>query len=188
MSQHDDLFHELSRTLDVSPSRDFADGVRSRIARRRRVMRSAMSGLAIAASLLLVMLVRWPEPSRSIEVLPADKAPVVAVSNVVSPSVAAGSVPQPRRSNRVTRVAEPATEPDPLRVVTNQMAVLQAVWANQQVTGETEAPVVEELPTTGPAPVVIEPVRVLPVVIADQRTPIEGLPIIRRAVAALETK
>lgn len=200
MSQHDDLFQQLGRTLEVAPSRDFADGVRSRIARRRMVMRTTMSGLAIAASLLLVVMVRWPEPAQPMAMTataPAAVPPVVVASSHleshgVAP-LAAGvpvtSVPQSRRFNRVTPVAEPAAEPDPLRVVTNQMAVLRAAWAGHQVTAvETDAPPVDVMTVPEPAPIVVEPVRVLPVVIADHRTPIERLPIIRRGVAALETK
>ncbi len=201
MSQHDDLFQELGRTLDVTPSRDFADGVRSRIARRRLIMRTTMSGLAIAASLLLVVVAKWPADIA----VPngAERSPralaLGTVAGAEAPALhqAPGSAVRTRaeRSPRalalgtVAGAEAPALHQDRLLVVTNQMAVLRAVWANQHVTaGETEAPVVEELPTTGPTPVVIEPVRVLPVVIVDSRTPTEGLPVIRRAVAALETK
>lgn len=190
MSQHDDLFHELSRTLDVSPSRDFADGVRSRIARRRLIMRTTMSGLAIAASVLLVVVVRQPAPIAVAELVSVPPAPVVVTSSAptvpVTPAV-------PRESGVVTsrrRVAlQEAVEPDRLQVVTNQMAVLQAVWAGHRVTAEeTEAPAVDVSVPADPMPVVVEPVRVLPVVIVDRRPRTEGLPIIRRAVAALETK
>lgn len=189
MSQHDDLFQELGRTLDVAPSRDFADGVRSRIARRRLIMRTTMSGLAIAASLLLVVVARWPDPAErspralALGTVAGAEAPALH-QDPLTPGMPARQV---RRAGVVQEVAE--AEPDRLQVVTNQMAVLQAIWADQRVTaGETEAPLVEAATTTELAPVVIEPVVVLPVVIADQRTPTEGLPIIRRAVAALETK
>lgn len=195
MSRHDDLFHELGRTLDVSPSRDFADGVRARIARRRLIVRSTMSGLAIAASVLLVVVIRWPEPAQPVAIVPTDAPPVVALSQSAPPAppsvaprvpppavVRHSPAPPPRRTT-------PEAESDRLLVVTNQMAVLRAVWAGHRVTaGETEAPPVEVATAPDPAPIVIEPVRVLPVVIADQHTPIERLPIIRRAVAALETK
>ncbi len=196
MSQHDDLFQELGRTLDVAPSRNFADGVRSRIARRRLVMRTTMSGLAIAASLLLVVVTQWPEPAEPVAmtataplIVPSAVAANTATSFAATPTVRAevepiAAAPQPRRANQVA----PVTEPDPLLVVTNQMAVLQAIWAGHRVTaGETETPPVE-VTTIETTPVVIEPVRVLPVVVVGNRAPIEGLPIIRRAVAALETK
>ncbi len=187
MNQHDDLFQELGRTLDVAPSRNFADGVRSRIARRRLVMRTTMSGLAIAASLLLVVVTQWPEPAEPN--LPSAVAANNVTSFAATPTVRAeveptAAAPQPRRATQVALV----TEPDRLLVVTNQMAVLQAIWAGHRVTaGETETPPVEVtiIETT---PVVVEPVRVLPVVVVDNRAPIEGFPIIRRAVAALETK
>jgi len=196
MIQHDDLFQELGRTLDVTPSRDFADGVRLRIARRRRGMRTTMSGLAIAASLLLAVVATRPEPAPPIartapasSNAPSALAAADVPSSAVTPTVRAevepaAAAPQPRRASRVA----PEAEPDRLLVVTNQMAVLQAIWAGHRVTaGETEALPVE-VTTTEAMPVVVEPVRVLPVVIVDQRAPIEGLPIIRRAVAALETK
>lgn len=185
MSQHDDLFQELGRTLDVSPSRDFVEGVRARIARRRLIVRSTMSGLAIAASVLLVVVIRWPEPAQPVAIVPMDAPPVAALSHIAPPAAASVTPPVAPQPRRVT----PEAEPDRLHVVTNQMAVLRAAWAGHQVTaGETEAPPVEVVTAPDPAPIVVEPVRVLPVVIADQRTPIERLPIIRRAVAALETK
>ena len=91
-------------------------------------------------------------------------------------------MPPPRRIT-------PAAEPDQLQVVTNQMAVLRAAWAGHRVVaGEAEVPSLDVVASPEPTPVVVEPVRVVPVVIADRRATAEPLPIIRRAVAALETK
>jgi len=186
MSEHDDVFQQLSRTLDVAPSREFAKGVHARIARRRLIVRSTVSGLAIAASVVVVALIRWPEPAQSIAIQTVTP-PVVALSNITPPTIPAAVTrhvppPQPRRIT-------PGAEPDRLQVVTNQMAVLRAIWAGHRVTAEeTEAPAVEVSAPTEPMPVVVEPVRVLPIVIVDRRPPTEGLPIIRRAVVALETK
>lgn len=199
MSQHDDLFHELSRTLEVSPSPDFADGVRARITRRRTVLRTTITGLAIVASLTLVVVLRTPESGEMVAVERVASAPVVAAPNAsAAPAVpavpAVRSVPAAPREPAVTAshiplIGPEPVQPDRLLVVTNQMAVLRAAWAGHQVTGAAaEAPPVEVVTTQEPPPIVVEPVRVLPVVIADQRTPINGLPIIRRAVAALEMK
>lgn len=213
MSEHDDLFRELGRTLDVTPSRDFADGVRSRITRRRVVMRTTMAGLAIAASVLLVVVVQWPGPTgrspraeRSPRALalgtvagaeaPAlhqDPDLVARPSAERSPSAVRS--PRAERSPRalalgtVAGAEAPALHQDRLQVVTNQMAVLLAEWAGQRVTGgETETTTVEAVATFELTPVVVEPVVVLPVVIVDQRATVEGFPIVRRAIAALETK
>lgn len=186
MSQHDDLFRELGRTLEVSPSRDFASGVRSRIVRRRLIVRATMSGLAMAATVVFVVLVRWPEPAQPIGTLTVAP-PVVATPNLAPPpvGVAVNRPAPPRQPRRVIPVAEP----DRLQVVTNQMAVLRAAWAGHHATvGEMEAPVVEAPATPEPTPIVVEPVRVAPVVVADYRGNVEVMPIIRRAVAALETK
>jgi hypothetical protein len=180
MSQHDDLFQELGRTLEVSPSPYFADGVRSRITRRRIVLRTTVSGLAIAASVVLVAVLREPAPVTV--AAPMGVATAAEVAPPAPPSVAVVRA-LPRR---VTPLA-PA-EPDRLMVVTNQMAILQAAWAGHQATVETEAPPDAPVPTPELMPIVVEPVRVLPVVIADSHTPVGGLPIIRRAVAALESK
>jgi hypothetical protein len=191
MSQHDDLFQELGRTLEVSPSPYFADGVRARITRRRMVLRATVSGLAIAATLVLAVVLRTPAPVVVEDVARVAPAPVVPAP--VAPTAAAVPMPtagprEPRTVASQARVAVPvAGDPGRVVVVTNQMAVLQAIWAGHRVTaGETEAPPVVH--DSEPAPIVIEPVRVMPVVIADSHTPVGGLPIIRRAVAALESK
>jgi hypothetical protein len=188
MSQHDDLFQELGRTLDVSPSRDFSKGVHARIAHRRVVMRTTIAGFAIAASVLLAVVIRGPEPV--MVSMPEVETPVVLPTT----ASAAGPVPAPRHKPRVTTalqrvITEVAAEPDRPLVVTNQMAILQAAWAGHSATSAVaEASPVEVMTLPEPGPIVVEPVRVLPVVIADQRVPVERLPIIRRAVAALESK
>jgi hypothetical protein len=191
MSQHDDLFQELGRTLEVSPSRGFADGVHARIARRRLMVRATMSGLAVAASLLIAVMVRGPEPAIVGEPSRmAAAASPVPTAPVPTPNRVTPAVREPRAAaSRPATVARAVAADDRLLVVTNQMAILQAAWAPHQVAAaETEAPPVEVVTPPDPSPVVVEPVRVLPVVIADQRAPINGLPIIRRAVAALESK
>lgn len=187
MSQHDDLFQELGRTLEVSPSSEFADGVRARITRRRMLLRATVSGLAIAASVMLAVILRTPEPVAVEQVARVTPAPIVPAPTQPTASAAPVPVTPPRPMAPQTRVAEEPAESDRLVVVTNQLAVLQAIWAGHRVTaGETEAPLV--MSASEPGPIMIEPVRVMPVVIGDQRTPVDRLPIIRRAVAALESK
>lgn len=160
MSQHDELFQELGRTLDVAPSRNFASGVHKRIARRRVMTRAAMSGLAIAASVAVVALVQWPTNEHTATVQMAAPATVATSTATAAPEAAMTqrAQPQPSRRQRV------AIERARIQVITNQMAVLQAAWAaGLLMTRETDAPIIPAAETAEPAQVVVEPVRVAPV-------------------------
>jgi hypothetical protein len=194
MTLHDDdVLHEIGRALAVEPSREFGEGVRRRVARRRVASQTAAWGLAIAAGLVLVATTQWPDN----RVVPTSTiVRTMPVPSPVEPDVPAEALPSPpvvraRPARREPRreIAQTAATPE-IVVVTNQLAVLQAVWAGHQVTAaEAEAPMVEA-PSAGiQSPIVIDPVRVLPVVIAaDERRPADVLPTIRRGFAATEAK
>jgi hypothetical protein len=198
MSERDELLQEISALLTAAPSRGFADGVRSRIGRRRHVRRIAVSGLALAASLLLVLIVRPadPPPVAMTAMSPAVAVPKVIASDVAAPGVVAPpavsaverrrSVPRPRRVTVVTPVAEP----DRFRVVTNQITVLQELWAEPDAL-PVEAPAVVQAIFSQLQPIEIAPIEValLPDPGAvDARDPKPGWPVIRRAVQSGEPK
>jgi hypothetical protein len=199
MNERDELLEEIGALLAVTPSRGFGDGVRRRIRRRRHVTRAAMSGLALAASLLLVLVVRRPDPAPPVAMtatVPVAAVPTVAASDVAAPNVVAPTtvstverrnpVPRPRRVNVVT----PAAEPDRYRVVTNQMAVLQELWA------VPDALPVEAVAAVEMAISPLQPIEIAPIEVAllpdpgtvGARDPKPGWPVIRRAVQSGEHK
>lgn len=202
-ADHDNVLKELDAALQVEPSRAFAEGVRARVNRSRTSTARVWWGLAAAASIGLATLALWrpaPEPTSVAAVTPAEVAPITQptakASSVTAPPIVAAAPQRPmRRAERtVTPVVATATasggEPR-LEVITNQGAVLRALWADYQrrplVIAEG-APVVESLTA---AEIVVNPIAVRPIVVSEigkEPGPAGATPIIRRADATKETK
>ena len=199
---HDNVLKELDAALQVEPSRAFADGVRARVNRSSTNTARVWWGLAAAASIGLATLTLWrpaPESASVAAVTPPKVAPITqpaakASSITTPPSVVAAPQRPASRERTVTPVVATTTasgtEPR-LEVITNQGAVLRALWADYQrrplVIAEG-APVVESLTA---AEIVVNPIAVRPIVVSEigkEPGPAGATPIIRRADATKETK
>jgi hypothetical protein len=135
----DDVLKDLETALAVTPSPQFADGVRARIADERpRRQFSPAWPLAVAGVLAMIVLVALVTRRTATVVAPPESSPLTAVSSPIVPSAVLRPVEPvaPRISTPVvTRVAsrsaparaEPG-EPS-LEVITNQGEVLRALWA-----------------------------------------------------------
>ena len=135
--QTDDVLNDLEAALAVTPSPEFADGVRARIrresARRRTWPAWAMAGVAAAAAAFaLVFLTR--HQSRPVLHPPAGEAPHVAEaarstsSSPVVPAEQAVTRATPRREP-VRSVSSPAPAEPALEVISNQGEMLRRLWA-----------------------------------------------------------
>lgn len=199
----DTVLKELDAALQVEPSRAFADGVRTRVNRSRINTTRVWWGLAAAASIVLATVSVWRTSTGSsandapaqVAVAPIQatapavpsKAPesVVAVAPVSSPAVR-------RRERAIQRVAVATTSSEPrLEVITNQGAVLRALWADYRgrplVLAEA-APVVDSQAT---AAIVVNPIEVRPIVVSEigkEPGPAGATPVIRRADATKEAR
>jgi hypothetical protein len=180
MTDHhtDDVLKDLETALAVTPSPEFADGVRARLrgesARRSMWPVWAIGGLAaaVAATFALVFLPR--QQSRPGLQPPAGEAPQVAeAARASSPSIAPAeqTVPRetPQRQQR-RAASSPAPAEPVLEVLTNQGEMLRRVWARVTPSGalkEVDTPGAEP-PLAGDAPIVSDavtaPVAIAPVV------------------------
>ena len=174
----DDVLNDLEAALAVTPSPEFADGVRARLrgesARRRTWPVWGIGGLAAAAAFALVFLTH--QQSRPGLQPPAGEAPQVAdaARATSSPSVA----PAEQAVRRVTpqrqqrRAASlPAPVEPVLEVISNQGEMLRRMWARVTPSGalkEVDAPGAEQL-LGGNAAIVSDavtaPVAIAPVVV-----------------------
>jgi hypothetical protein len=192
---HDNVLKELDAALQVEPSRAFADGVRARVTRTQHRTRTMWWGLAAAASIGLVTLAVWRpavEAPVKVAVAPppatASAVPAKAPESIAPEGAIGGRVFRPGNTARVAR----ATSSEPrLEVITNQGAVLRALWADYRgrplVIAEG-APVVDGPATTA---IVVNPIVVPPIVVTEigkEPGPAGATPIIRRADATRETK
>jgi hypothetical protein len=185
----DQLLSQVRAELDVTPSPGFAAGVRARIAdapaSKRAMFRWPV--VAVASATAIVAAVAVMMRGSSVPAAPAS-APAVAVAPAVEPAPVASAsakavTPVTPVAPAVPRVASrtladattPALPTGPsLEVITNQGAVLQAVWRRarggdrafkevepEQATATTAGPVAD------PAqPIVLPPVTIDPIVIS----------------------
>ncbi|HKW02923.1 MAG TPA: hypothetical protein VJN96_24070 [Vicinamibacterales bacterium] len=178
----DDVLKDLEAALAVTPSPEFAHGVRARIHRessRRRVRPVwTMAGLAAAAAIVLAVLV-WPRQEAGPAAVPAT-ASRAAEPAMPSPQVSAPSHPAVSQVARAAaprhspRAPQPVVSAGPdLVVISNQRDVLQRLWLRASQTKDLkqedassplaapvgDTPIVSELLT---APVTITPLVVTP--------------------------
>jgi hypothetical protein len=173
-----DVLKDLEAALAVTPSPEFADGVRARLrgesARRRTWPVWGIGGLAAAAAFALVFLTH--QQSRPGLQTPAGEAPQVAEAarETASPSVAPAeqAVPRatPQRQQR-RAASSPAPVEPVLEVISNQGEMLRRMWARVTPSGalkEVDAPGAEQL-LGGNAAIVSDavtaPVAIAPVVV-----------------------
>ena len=204
-ADHDDALIELDAALQVEPSRAFADGVRARVNRSRTNTARVWWGLAAAASIGLATMALWrPSVEAPVQVAAAPvhaPAPVAPKTTPDLVTTLGGRVFRPGNASagdRVSRLVAPpvvrvtsneASEPR-LEVLTNQGAVLQAIWADYR--GRSLV-IAEGAPTVeSPAPeIIVNPVVVAPIVVGEigkEQRPAGATPVIRRASATRETK
>lgn len=209
MTNHDDDLTELTAALDVTPPASFATGVRARVAHSRARTRQMWWGLAAAASVTLATVMMWRPAAPVTEVATTARAtpaiPAADVQRAVEPDTAvrvASARPAANTSVRLTPVRRGGTPADPaepqLVVITNQPAVLRALWAD--FNGKNLSLVqVEALAAPGAglttpievAPIAVAPIVVAPIVVGEIGTTGGrggATPAIRRVDAARETK
>ena len=214
MTNHDDELAELTAALDVTPPASFAVGVRARVARSRARTRQMWWGLAAAATVTLATVVMWRPAAPVTEVAttalatpaapaapeierPIAPAPDVRVASA-SPAVNRVANATARPTARRREVASADSAEPPLVVMTNQPALLRALWADFD--GKNVSLVqVEAVSTSADGmtkpiavePIVVAPIVVAPIVVGDLGT-VGGragaTPAIRRVDAARETK
>jgi len=196
----DNVLKELVAALQVEPSRAFADGVRARVNRSRTTSTRVWLGLAAAASIGLATMALWrpsvdapamvsAAPTQASAPAIPSKAPE---SVAVAPRPTAAPPPVARREATIARptVTTVASEPR-LEVITNQGAVLRALWAdygNRPLVIAEAVPVVDSQAT---AAIVVNPIEVRPIVVSEigkEPGPTGATPIIRRADATRETR
>ncbi|HUR19430.1 MAG TPA: hypothetical protein VMZ90_01395 [Vicinamibacterales bacterium] len=203
----DDALKSLGAAMQVEPSRAFADGVRARVNRSRANIARVWWGLAAAASVGVATMTLWPATYA-----PSDRASVkVAVTPVQTAAPAVpGRAPEsgvamalaappavPRRQATAAHamgahatITAIASEPQ-LEVITNQGAVLRAIWADYggRPLVVAEAELVAGISAT--APIAVNPIVVPPIVVVEMgKEPgaAGANPIIRRAEATKETR
>ncbi|HQX80857.1 MAG TPA: hypothetical protein PKW63_03825 [Vicinamibacterales bacterium] len=206
MTNHDDELAELTAALDVTPPASFASGVRARVAQSRARTRQMWWGLAAAASVTLAMVMMWrPAPPVTEVATTAMVAPVIPAADIqraAEPATAervASAAPASRAAARLVSVRPETTPAEPaLVVMTNQPALLRALWADFD--GKNVSLVqVEAVSTSADGmtkPIAVEPIVVAPIVVAPivvngiGTSPGRGgaTPAIRRVDAARETK
>jgi hypothetical protein len=173
----DDVLKDLEAALAVTPSPEFAEGVRARIhgesAPRRIWPVWAMAGLAAAAVFAIVFPTR--QPSRPELQQPAAETPHVAeaarpTSSSVAPAEPAAPRATPQREQHRI-VSSPVPAEPVLEVISSQGEMLRRMWARVTPNGalkEVDAPTVEQ-PLGGNAAIVSDavtaPVAIVPVVV-----------------------
>ncbi len=176
MTNHDDELAELTAALEVTPPASFAEGVRARVARSRARTRQRWWGLAAAATVALATVVMWRPAAPVTEVATtAMVAPVIPAADIqraAEPATAervASAVPASRAAARLVSVRPETTPAEPaLVVMTNQPALLRALWADFD--GKNVSLVqVEAVSTSADGmtkPIAVEPIVVAPIVVA----------------------
>jgi len=169
--RRDDLFSEIEDALSIEPSPEFEAKVRARVIERSPARRSPVlifiAGLSVAA---LAGWVVWSRPAVPLAPSVSVAAPALARSSDIGSPAMPGSV-QRLSSNRAAVVASrtapgrPTPEPE---VLTNQPAILRAIWARMSA----ETPVEEEPQVSAEEPKLFEtslievrPLKVAPIVI-----------------------
>ena len=169
----DQLLADLRASLDVTPSSGFASGVRARIAAAPAPKRPTFWWPAVALAGAIAIVAGIVMMSRGSSV-PA--APVASASaKTVTPDISVAS-PAPRVASRaLARATKPASSTGPsLEVITNQGAVLQAIWRRARGGDRAFKEVEPETPTVTTAgqvtppteAIVVPPVTIDPIVVS----------------------
>jgi hypothetical protein len=197
----DDVLKDLDAALRVEPSRAFAEGVRARVTRSHIATRNMWWGLAAAASVGLATMAVWRpavEVPATLQVASHPAAVTAEPTSVPVPTatpertvVRAVAAPMLQQATPIVSVTADATSEPRLEVITNQGAVLRALWDDYRGRPMVIAEVAPAVDGLAPKLITVGEIVVAPIVVVEMGTepvPAGGTPIIRRANATKETR